>query len=126
MMKDMVKQKTGFTLIECLVALFIVAIVLASATRAIGLIISDVHDSFVREVATWIASNESNIYSLNGTFPDLGVSTKEVASAGIKFNVTETVAETPNPYFRRIDIKISEQSQPDYIIFKTVNFVAQF
>ena len=119
-------KNAGFTLIECLVALFIVTIVLASASRAIGLIISDVHDSFVREVATWVAENEYNMFSIQQQYPDLGSVKKEISSAGIEFNVSETVSNTSNPYFRRIDIQISEKSTPDYIIFKTVNYAAQY
>ncbi|MBX9599027.1 MAG: type II secretion system minor pseudopilin GspI [Burkholderiales bacterium] len=122
----MKKQQNGFTLIECLVALFIVAVVLASASRAIGLIISDVHDSFVREVATWVAENEYNQYLLNNQYPDLGIVKKKLSSAGVDFNVTETVLQTPNPYFRRIEITISEKSTPDHMIYKTVNFIAQY
>ena len=122
----MKKQQNGFTLIECLVALFIVAVVLASASRAIGLIISDVHDSFVREVATWVAENEYNQYLLNNQYPDLGIVKKKLSSAGVDFNVTETVLQTPNPYFRRLEITISEKSTPDHMIYKTVNFIAQY
>jgi len=122
----MLLKTRGLTLIECLVALFIVTIVLASAARAIGLIISDVHDTFVREVATWLAENEYNTYVLNSQYPELGVVKKNMSLAGIKFKVTETVSNTPNPYFRRIEIIISEQSTPDYTIFKTINFIAQY
>lgn len=116
----------GFTLIECLVALFIVAVVLASATRAIGIIISDVHDSFVREVAIWVADNEYNNYKVNSQYPDPGTVKKKITSAGIDFNVIDTVSNTPNPYFRRVEIVISEASSPNYNIFKTVNFIAQY
>jgi general secretion pathway protein I len=119
-------QRKGFTLIECLVALFIVTIVLASASRAIGLIISDVHDTFVREVATWVAENEYNLYFVNEEYPDVGTVKKKLSLAKIDFNVVETVSNTPNPHFRKIDIAISEQNTPDYVIFKTVVYVAQY
>lgn len=122
----MLRKKDGFTLIECLVALFIVAVVLASATRAIGLIISDVHDSFMREVATWVAENEFNQLYINQQYPDVGTVKKSLTSAGIKFNVVEVVSSTPNPYFRRVEISVSETNNPDYTIFKTINFIAQY
>lgn len=122
----MVIKKNGFTLIECLVALMIIAIVLASATRAIGTIIQDVHDSFVREVATWVAENEYHAYLINKQFPDLGEVKKSIAMAGITFNVVETVSQTPNPYFRRLTISMSDAQTPNYTIFKTVNFISQY
>ena len=120
------KTNSGFTLIECLVALFIVAVVLASATRSIGVVISDVHDSFVREVATWVAENEYNNILINSQYPTLGNVKKTIVAAGVSFNVAEAVTSTPNPYFRRVEISISEASNPDYRIYKTINFVAQY
>lgn len=119
-------KKNGFTLIECLVALMIIAIVLASATRAIGTIIQDVHDSFVREVATWVAENEYHALVIAGQYPDMGEVKKSISMAGVTFNVVETVTQTPNPYFRRITISMSDAQTPNYTIFKTVNFISQY
>ncbi|MBP9742929.1 MAG: type II secretion system minor pseudopilin GspI [Burkholderiales bacterium] len=122
----MSRSHNGFTLIECLVALLIVAIVLASATKAIGSAILDVQDSYTREVANWVADNEYNQFYLDGTFPDLGNSTKEVTMAGINFVEQITVSTTPNQYFRQVTIAVSEKSHPNYVLFKTVSFIAQY
>lgn len=119
-------KDNGFTLIECLVALFIVAIVLASSSRAIGIISSDLRDTFVIETATWVAENEYNNYSISNTFPELGDQKKEISMAGIDFLVTETVSNTQNPYFRKVEIIISEKDSPENSIFRTINFIAQY
>lgn len=119
-------KNKGFTLIECLVALFIIALVLASATRAIGLNIGDVRDSYVREVANWVADNQYSQYMIDGIYPDLGHASKQVDMAGLHLLLNTTVAATPNPYFRRIDIAISEASSPNRILFKTIYFMAQY
>lgn len=119
-------KRSGFTLIECLVALFIIAIVLASASRAIGMAIGDVKDSYAREAANWVADNEYNQYYLDGNFPDLGNSKKSVNMAGIDFEENITVASTPNQFFRRVEIAVSEKSRPNYVLFRTVNFIAQY
>ena len=116
----------GFTLIECLVALLIIAIVLASATRSIGLAVDDVHDAYAREAANWIADNQYNQYYIDGTYPDLGNNTKTVTMAGIDFIVETAVSATPNQYFRRIEIAVSEKKNPKYVLFRTVNFIAQY
>lgn len=120
------KTNRGFTLIECLVALLIIAIILASASRAIGLAIEDVRDSYAREAASWVASNEYNGIKLQGVFPELGNSKKEVNMAGIDYQMEIAIVATPNPYFRKIDIAVSEKSNPKYVLFRTVNFISQY
>lgn len=116
----------GFTLIECLVALLIIAIVLASTTRAITLSIDDVRASYVREAAIWVVDNQFNQYGIDKTYPNLGSTKQEVQMAGMSFLVTSTVSSTPNQYFRKVEIAVSEKRSPNYIVFKTVNFIAQY
>ncbi len=116
----------GFTIIECLVALFIIAIVLAAATRNIGLAVDDIHDAYAREAANWVADNQYNQYYLDSIYPDLGSDTKNVTMAGIDFNVETTISATPNQYFRRLEIAVSEKKKSKYILFRTVNFIAQY
>ena len=125
-MIDRFAIKSGFTLIECLVALFIIALVLASATRTIGLSIDDVRSSYVREAANWVASNDYNAIIISGTFIDIGVTTKNVQMAGMDYILTENVSATPNPYFRKIAINVSEKSNPNHSVFRTVNFISQY
>jgi general secretion pathway protein I len=120
------KSLTGFTLIECLIALFIVAIVMASSSRAIGVISSDLRDTFVIEAATWVAGNEYNEMRITNTFPDIGVQKKDATMANMDFIVTETVSNTQNPYFRKVEIAIAEKNTPDNSIFRTINFIAQY
>lgn len=120
------KKNSGFTLIEVLVALLIIAIVLASSTRAIGLAVADVHDSYVRQLANWVADNQSNQYALDGTYPDLGTAKKDVLMGGVEFILQTDVEATPNPYFRKVEIAVSEKSSPDHAIFKTVALLSQY
>jgi len=120
------RNNPGFTLIECLVALFIIAVVLASSTRAIGLSIADVHDSFSRQVANWAADNQYNQFRLDGVFPDISNTEKNVTMGGIDFIVYVDVIATPNQYFRRVNISVAETKTPKRIIYKTTNFISQF
>lgn len=120
------KSLTGFTLIECLIALFIVAIVMASSSRAIGVISSDLRDTFVIEAATWVAGNEYNEMRITNIFPDIGVQKKDATMANMDFIVTETVSNTQNPYFRKVEIAIAEKNTPENSIFRTINFIAQY
>lgn len=123
----MLKQKeAGFTLIECLVALFIISIVLASATKAMGTSINTVRSSYVREVANWVASNQATTFYLDRKFPDNGITTQNVQMAGLDFIVTTEVKVTPNPYFKEITTKVAEHANPNYTVFKNVGFISLY
>lgn len=120
------KIKNGFTLIECLVALFIIAIVLATASRSIGVSLKDVQNNYARTVAMWVADNQINQFYLDGLFPDLGKIKKTVKMANLEFDVDLNIATTNNPYFRKIEIAINEKNKPKYQIYKTVTFISQY
>jgi general secretion pathway protein I len=116
----------GFTLIECLVALFILAIVLAAASRSIGVSLKDVQDNYARTVAMWIADNQINQYYLDGIFPELGQTKKNINMANLDFNMEINIVQTGNPYFRKIEIIMNEKNKPEYKIYKTVTFISQY
>ncbi|MFN8770242.1 MAG: type II secretion system minor pseudopilin GspI [Neisseriaceae bacterium] len=118
--------KRGFTLIECLVALLIIAIVLASATRAIGMSVDDVRNNYIREAAMWIADNQITQFYLDNSYPNLGINKQEVNMANIDFIMTTNIQATGNQYFRRIVISVSEKNSPNYIIYHTVSFKSQY
>ena len=120
------KKIAGFTLIECLVALFIIAIVLASSTRAIGLSVDDVREVYIRQVANWAVENQANQYLMDKIYPDLGQSKKDITLGGINLIVQSTISSTPNPFFRKIEISVAERKRPKHIMFKTVNFISQY
>ncbi len=118
--------KNGFTLIECLVALFIIAIVLATASRSIGTSLRDVENNYARTVAMWVADNQVNQFYLDGIFPDLGKTKKTVTMANLEFDIEINIVTTNNPYFRKIEISINEKNRPNYQIYKTITFISQY
>lgn len=123
--KSVIKNR-AFTLIECLVALVIIAIVLASSTRAIGMAINDAKDSYTREIASWVAENLINYYYIDGVFPDLGNKNMEVSMAALDFIVVTNVTTTPNPLVRRIEVSVAEKKRPNYYIFNFSNLYSQY
>lgn len=120
------QYKLGFTLIECLVALLIIAIVLSASTRSIALLINNVRGSYTRQAANWVAGNTYSQYKINAIYPDLGNSRQDITEAGIDFTVNTQISNTPNPYFRRIEITVSQKNNPSTVIYRTINFISQY
>ena len=120
------KKNSGFTLIECLIALMIMAIVLASASRTIGLAINNIKESYLRELSMWVADNTMNEYYLGGVYPNIGKTQNKVTMAGVNFIVSTDIEATPNQYFRKIIIAVAEADKPTYFIFTNTSFKSQY
>jgi general secretion pathway protein I len=98
---------SAFTLVEVLVALAILAIALAAAMRTLHLATDSARDSKLRLLATWVAQNQLAEMTAQRSSPPAGDSSGSVGYAGEKFAWQHTLSVTPNPAFRKIDIRIT-------------------
>lgn len=115
----------GFTLIECLVALLIIAVVLASATRAILLTIEDIKYSYLRQSAAWVAQNQINQYAIDKVYPQIASTQSPVKMAGVSLIAKVKVLATANPYFRRVEVIVVAADHPNHVLVRLVSFVSQ-
>ena len=102
----------GFTLIEVLVALSIVAVALAAGTQAIQALTSNgarQADSLLAQVC---AENELVKIRLLRQLPSVGDSTAVCEQTGRSLQVMISVRPTPNPLFRRVDAKVTDSGSP--------------
>ncbi len=106
----------GFTLIEILVALAIVAVSLAAGMRALAQAADAASTLKARTLALWVAENNLARAQLTTPWPDVGASSGEETQAGERFVWRASIAPTPNPAFRRIDIVVAEPQEPDYAL----------
>lgn len=97
----------GFTLIEVLVALGIVAVALASGLKASGALADNARRQADVLLAQWCAHNALVQVQLAGPMPAMGASRQGCAQGDRQFDVTLSVAATPNPNFRRVDVDVS-------------------
>jgi general secretion pathway protein I len=96
----------GFTLIEVLVALAIVAIALAAALRAVGALAASEAELHDRLLAGWSADNVLTQLHLAHAWPDIGEQSFDCSQANLRLTCTQTVSATPNPVFRRVEVAV--------------------
>lgn len=103
----------GFTLVETLVALAVVAVTLSAGTQAAQALINNVQRFDDVSAAQWCADNELIGLRLAKRFPAVGDSAFSCEQLGRRYSGTLAVRPTPNPNFRRIDAHISDaQGRP--------------
>ena len=104
--RDAPESSTGFTLIEVLVALTILAIALAAASRAASVATDSAREARLRTIATWVAQNRIAELTATKIFPTAGTTNGRAQMAGIDFEWRQLTSETPNAAFRKIELSI--------------------
>jgi general secretion pathway protein I len=102
------KRFRGFTLIEVLVALAIVAIALVAGLQATTSLTNNAARQTDTVLAQLCAENELVKTRLSREMPNVGDSTEICEQAGRNLSVTLSVKATPNPGFRRVDAQVSD------------------
>jgi general secretion pathway protein I len=104
-------RQRAFTLIEVLVALFVVALgmgaLMATMTSAADTTMRLREKSF----AEWVALNRISEMRLRGTPPDIGKSNGDVDFAGEKWRWTQEVLDPGIAGIRRIDVSVARAVQ---------------
>ncbi|WP_422843953.1 type II secretion system minor pseudopilin GspI [Acidovorax sp. M2(2025)] len=96
----------GFTLVEVLVALSIVAIALMAGLQATTALTRNALRQSDIVLAQLCAENELVYARLSRQMPSVGDSTVTCQQAGRQLTVAVIVRPTPNPSFRRVDAQV--------------------
>lgn len=111
-MRSITAAASGFTLIEVLVALAIVAIALVAGLQATTALTNNAMRQSNVLLAHICAENELVRIRLLNQMPDVGEKTSLCEQAGRNLQVVLSVQPTPNPKFRRVDAQIRDASMP--------------
>ena len=115
----------GFTLLEVLVALAIVAITLAAAIKVSGEF--SVNAAYLKEktLAQWIAENRAEEIRLSGSMPAIGKQEGETEMAERVWRWQVKTSNTEDTRLRRLDIAvIAENGDFDQPIATLVAFMS--
>lgn len=110
----------GFTLIEVLIALGIVALALAAGSQATTSLTRNAQRQSDLLLADLCAENELAKARLARQMPAIGDSGSVCTQAGVAFNVTTSTTSTLNPNFRRVDVQVRDGSSAPILRISTV------
>ena len=113
----------GFTLVEVLVALGIVAIALTAGTQATSSLTRNAERQSDVLLAHMCAENEMVKVRLSKQMPGVGDTRVPCEQAGRSLVVGLSVRPTPNPNFRRLDAQVFDGDSP---ILKLSTVVGQY
>ncbi len=109
------KGSQGFTLLEVMVALAIVALSLTAVTASMSQMIMAAHTMRDRTYASWIAQNRIAELRLAAAIPDVGASNGEVQFANTEWTWRAVVTETGVEDLYKIDVSVSFAGSDDNI-----------
>ena len=101
------RAQRGFTMIEVLVALAIIAVALAASLRAVGSLANGEADLHRRLLAGWSADNTLAQLRLTRSWPNVGETSFDCSQGNLQLICTEHVTATPNPVFRRVEVMVT-------------------
>ncbi|MDA1074455.1 MAG: type II secretion system minor pseudopilin GspI [Proteobacteria bacterium] len=125
-------KSRGFTLIEVLVAVVIIATAGFTVSSAVGNVVSQTYSLERRTVAHWVASNQLNrihMSRVNQTDPiPTSRNTERVLMGGREWKVETEFANTTHPWLRRVEIDVFEVSDKGDIgpIDHLIGFVGRY
>jgi general secretion pathway protein I len=106
--RNAARPSHGFTLIEVLVALAIVAVTLMAGLRASATMTRSTERQTGRMLAQLCAENALVQVRLSRQLPDVGDTQRDCPQAGQTLQLRLLVQPTPNPNFRRVEARVAE------------------
>lgn len=104
--------RRGFTLVEVLVALGIVAVALAAGVRTSAALTRNAERQTDVLLAQLCAENALVGVRLSKQMPAIGDNTAVCEQAGRSLGVTLSVRATPNPNFMRVEAQVASEETP--------------
>ena len=120
MQPGLARRASGFTLIEVMVALAIVAISLAAGSRAASSVVDTSQRLNDVVLAQWCADNELVNLRVSGQLPPVGKTPFTCTQLGRSFKGTLKATPTPNPAFRRVDAIVANEEDRELLTISTV------
>ena len=117
------KVQSGFTLIEILVAMTIIAIGVSALVASAAASTSRADYLREREFGRWAASNELAELQSVPAWPDVGTTNKEVEMGQFIWYVRTITQPVADEDLRRVDVQVRLNEDEDNYIYTVAGFV---
>lgn len=118
-------RAAGFTLLEVLVALFVAAVALTAAGKAVGVATDGEAAARERTLALWLAKNRVAERQSDPLPPELGTREGRAVQAGLELRWREEISATPNPRFRLVRVAVARPEAPDYALAQLTAYLVR-
>ena len=119
-----VSRSQGFTLLEVMVALAIVALSLTAVAASMNQMIGSATVMQERTYARWVAQNKIAEMRLANVMPEVSTTSGEVEFGNTRWVWRAVVSETGVENFRRIDVTVSD-ADDNYEIRTVTGFIGE-
>jgi len=113
----------GFTLLEVMVALAIVAFGMLAVQTQLNRYVVTATITEEKTLASWVASNKLTELSVEPTWPEIGASTDEVEFAQRQWELSIEVSETEIENLRRVDVRVFLADDPEREIHRASGLI---
>ncbi len=107
------KRLSGFTLLEVLIALAILAISSLAVISQSGQSLSQLEQLHLKTTAIVVADNQLAVVQAAPDWPGLGSQTITVDLGEQQWQVTTEITQSSDPWLRKIEVTVSEDIQAD-------------
>lgn len=120
------QRAAGFTLLEVLVALAVLAAALGALVAGVSQTTDNAARLREKTFAHWVAVNKITEVKMTGSWPRIGISKGTVDLAEREWHWTLNIAGTPDQDLLRLTVEVRQQTADQPVVATMVGFLGRY